>query len=56
MPGELTLAPRMMLRLEGTGTDFDQSYWIDEIERQLSVRHGFTQRLRARNSSTTSQG
>ena len=51
MPGELALAPRMMLRLEGTGTDFDQGYWIDEIERQLSVEHGFTQRLRARNSS-----
>jgi phage protein D len=53
MPGELTLAPRMMLRLEGTGTDFDQNYWIDEIERHLSVEHGFTQRLRARNSSPT---
>jgi phage protein D len=56
MPGELSLAPRMMLRLEGTGTDFDQSYWIDEIERRLSVGHGFTQRLRAKNSSPTSQG
>lgn len=51
MPGDVSLAPRMMLRLEGTGTDFDQSYWIDEIERHLSVQHGFTQRLRARNSS-----
>ena len=56
MPGELSLAPRMMLRLEGTGTDFDQSYWIDEIERHLSVSHGFTQRLRARNSSSASEG
>jgi phage protein D len=55
MPGELALAPRMMLRLEGTGTDFDQSYWIDEIERHLSVRHGFTQRLRAKNSSSQGQ-
>jgi phage protein D len=54
MPGDVSLAPRMMLRLEGTGTDFDQNYWIDEIERQLSVEHGFTQRLRAKNSSSAS--
>ena len=33
MPGELTLAPRMTLNLEGTGTAFDQAYQIDSIER-----------------------
>lgn len=48
MPGELTLTPRMMLGLEGTGTEFDQTYRIDEIERTLSMGHGFVQRVRAR--------
>ena len=51
MPGELDLAPRMQLRLEGTFTDFDQVYWIDEIERHLHVTRGFGQTVRARNAS-----
>ena len=55
MPGELDLAPRQQILLEGTGTDFDQPYWIDEITRHISTSHGFTQRLRARNTSVTSQ-
>jgi phage protein D len=55
MPGELDLAPRMMIGVEGTGTGFDQVYWIDEIERSLHVGHGFTQRLRARNANVGSQ-
>jgi hypothetical protein len=55
MPGELNLAPRMMLRLEGTGTDFDQAYWIDQVDRHISVTHGFSQTLRAKNISVTSQ-
>jgi hypothetical protein len=55
MPGELALTPRQPIRLEGTGTSFDQIYWIDEITRSIDVATGFTQRLRARNSSTGSQ-
>jgi phage protein D len=46
IPGETSLAPRMQIRLEGTLTDFDQVYWIDEIERHLSSSRGFTQRMR----------
>jgi phage protein D len=49
MPGELTLKPRMSVAVAGTGTAFDQLYWIDEITRSLDWRHGFTQRIRARN-------
>ena len=51
MPGELTLTPRTQIALTGTGTAFDQTYFIDRIERRLSVRGGFTQRVRARNVS-----
>ena len=55
MPGELRLAPRMALRLEGSNTDFDQEYWIDEVDRTLHVARGFSQTVRARNASTGSQ-
>ncbi len=55
MPGELTLTPRQQILLQGTGTDFDQPYWIDEITRRISFSNGFTQSLRARNASTSSQ-
>ena len=55
MPGELALAPRQQIRLEGTGTSFDQPYWIDAIDRHLHFARGFTQRLHARNTSAGSQ-
>lgn len=55
MPGDITLTPRQQLRLEGTGTAFDQIYWIDEIDRHIHAEHGFTQRLRARNATPGSQ-
>ncbi len=55
MPGDLDLQPRQQVLLEGTGTDFDQVYTIDEIIRRIDTSHGFTQQLRARNSSVGSQ-
>ena len=55
MPGELTLSPRSMLTLSGTGTAFDQSYFIDTIERVLNFETGFTQHIRAKNSSPRNQ-
>lgn len=55
MPGDVTLTPRQRIRLDGTGTDFDQDYWIDEITRTLHPTLGFTQTLLARNASTGSQ-
>lgn len=51
MPGELTLTPRMMLKLDGTGTSFDQAYFVDEIVRTISFSGGFTQTVRVKNTS-----
>jgi phage protein D len=51
MPGELSLTPRSILSLEGTGTEFDQTYYVDVIERRLCQDHGLTQQVLARNSS-----
>jgi phage protein D len=51
MPGDLAIMPRQRLRLAATGTDFDQDYWVDRVERRISVAHGFQQSVQARNSS-----
>lgn len=51
MPGELELAPRDALQLDGTETDFDQVYYVASVERVFRLRTGFTQNVRASNSS-----
>jgi phage protein D len=51
MAGELQMTPRSVVTLDDTGTEFDQSYCVDTIERHLRLRDGFTQRVRARNMS-----
>ena len=48
MPGELTMQPRAGLVLSGTGTDFDNTYAISDVERRISFERGFTQNVRAR--------
>lgn len=54
VPGELVLTPRSLLQLSGTETDFDQMYYVAEIDRRLSVDRGFIQMIRAKNSSPAS--
>jgi phage protein D len=55
MPGELAITPRSIVELAETGTDFDRPYYVDVIERRLSVQSGFTQHLRCKNVNPTSQ-
>ncbi|PHK92896.1 hypothetical protein CR162_21530 [Pseudoroseomonas rhizosphaerae] len=50
IPGELAMTPRNMVTLEGTGSSFDQTYYIHSIQRSMSSS-GFTQRVECRNSS-----
>ncbi len=52
LPGELTLTPRAQVELTGTGTDFDQVYYIAELDRHFTVEGGFTERLRLKNTPT----
>ena len=47
MPGELAIMPRGRLGLAATGTDFDRDYWVDRVERRVSVAHGFQQSVHA---------
>jgi phage protein D len=53
LPGELTLTSRSQITLSGTGTDFDQTYYIAELDRHFSLAHGYTQRLRLKNADPT---
>lgn len=51
MPGDLTLDARMLVRLAGTGSGWDQDYVIDEVARSFDLQSGFRQTVRARNLS-----
>ena len=52
MPGDPFLQFEQPIRLSGTGTDWDQIYYADRIERSLSLTGGFTMTIRAKNSSS----
>ena len=51
LPGDVTLTPRSRITLSGTGTDFDQTYYVAELDRHFSLAHGFTQNLRLKNAN-----
>lgn len=53
-PGETRLRPRAVVRLVGTASSFDQDFYVDEISRRLSVDDGFSQTVRAKNTSPRS--
>lgn len=53
-PGDVTTTARDQLQLRGTGTSFDQVYWIDEIIRRLSIEEGFDMTIKAKNHSPQS--
>ena len=53
MLGDLTSAPRMMIELASTGTDFDRTYQVSEVERCFSLHEGFVQRVQARSVAWT---
>jgi phage protein D len=51
MPGELMLTPRNLVQIQGTGTSFDQVYYIQTITRSISFDEGFRQSLKLKNTS-----
>jgi phage protein D len=50
--GDVTIRPDMNLVLSGTGTSFDQSYVISDIEHHWSWHQGYLMTLRVRNKSS----
>lgn len=51
LPGDPFLSFEQPIELSGTGTDWDQRYFADRIERSLSQSGGFTMSIRAKNHS-----
>jgi hypothetical protein len=51
MPGGTRLNPSNMIQLNGSGTDADQLYFIDQITRTLDFQTGFTMSVRMKNHS-----
>jgi hypothetical protein len=50
-PGDVSIRPDMNLVLSGTGTAFDQSYVISDIEHNWSQHQGYVMTVRVRNMS-----
>jgi hypothetical protein len=47
LPADLTLGPRNMLRLRGTNSSWDQTYYIDVVSRSMSMS-GFNMTVKAK--------
>ncbi len=54
MPGDNIMTTRAMVKLVGTNTDWDQSYYPDTIHRSLSMEEGYRMEFRAKNHATES--
>jgi hypothetical protein len=52
MPGDPLLSFEQPIALSGTGTGWDGKYFADRIERELDMKGGFTQTIRAKNHPT----
>lgn len=53
-PGDLLLNPRSLIRLQGSGSSWDQDYHVDSITLTMDRQQGFVMSVRAKNSSTRS--
>jgi phage protein D len=54
-PGDMNLSPRNLVNVTGTDSSWDQIYYIDSIDRSITVDGGFTMNVRAKNHSTITQ-
>ena len=51
LPGDLSITPRSLVRLSGTNTDFDQTYFVSQIQLLFSLEKGFLMKVTAKNAS-----
>jgi hypothetical protein len=54
MPGDNDLSTKRMLRLTGTGTAWDQDYFVVDIQRRMDDSEGYRMQVSARNSTPES--
>lgn len=55
LPADNVLGVTSLIKVQGTGTVFDQVYYPEAIVRRMSVRGGYTMTVRAKNSSPQAQ-
>jgi hypothetical protein len=51
LPGDSLLVTRGLVKLVGTGTAWDQSYYPDTVHRSISFEHGYVMEVEAKNHS-----
>jgi hypothetical protein len=51
MPADVTTTPQSTIRVKGTGTAFDQTYFPKKVTRSLSTSEGFVMDIEAQNTS-----
>lgn len=54
MPGDNSLTPKTIIRVEGTQSAFDQLYYADSVRRSLSYENGYTMSFSAKNHNPNS--
>jgi hypothetical protein len=54
LPGDSLLTNRSLIKLVGTGTQWDQHYFVDTVTRKMSPKEGYTMEVRAKNHSPQS--
>lgn len=54
LPGDTILTPRVMVQLQGTGTDFDQTYNVLTVTKVIDVKEGFYMHASCKSKSNTS--
>ena len=54
VPGEVTLSPRDIISLTGCG-GWDQNYFVNTVDRRVSMDQGFTMTVTAKNKNVESQ-
>jgi phage protein D len=51
LPADAALSTRCFIRLDGTGTDFDQLYYPESVVRSLDINEGYQMHVQAKNTS-----
>jgi phage protein D len=54
-PADQTLSARDMVQLTGTGSSWDQAYYVDWVRRRMTLSEGFTMQVQCKNHSPQSQ-
>lgn len=55
LPGDTSIMKYPMIQLQGTGTQADQTYFIDRIDHRFSMREGYEMEIATKNHSPTTQ-